>query len=136
MDKNILPFKIGEQYEKWEFSLEPQDKISVGGLDCYSYFKKLNFQKTTPDKIELFFSLDILELVLLEYINFRNDEFISFLSRDLSFSTISKTSKIEIYKCNLGKEIELMLKVNRAEKFCTIIYGLEKRVQEYNSTHF
>lgn len=61
-----IPFKIGMQYENWEFDLEViQDRIK--GFDSYIYVGKrfnkfLNYSKY---KTELIFSFDILEAVLI-----------------------------------------------------------------------
>ncbi len=41
MKINFIPFKIGEQYENWEFDLEPVKTTNT--YDQYRYFKKDTF---------------------------------------------------------------------------------------------
>lgn len=62
------PFKLGMQYDNWEFDLEvTQDRIEH--YDSYKYVgKQLNkFLNICTDEIELLFSLDILEAVIITY---------------------------------------------------------------------
>jgi len=61
-----IPFKLGMQYDNWEFDLEvTNDRIQ--GCDSYIYTgKKFNkFLNYSTDKTELIFSLDTLEAVLI-----------------------------------------------------------------------
>jgi hypothetical protein len=61
-----IPFRLGMQYDNWEFDLEVvQDRII--GCDSYIYIgKKFNkFLNYSTDKTELIFSLDKLEAVLI-----------------------------------------------------------------------
>lgn len=65
-----IPFKLGMQYDNWEFDLEViQDRIQ--GCDSYIYIgKKVNkFLNYSTDKTELIFSLDTLEAVLITFKN-------------------------------------------------------------------
>ncbi len=60
MKLNKLPFRIGEQYENWEFDLELVNAKS--SYEVYNYakgdIKKLNGE--TIEYIHLYFELDIL----------------------------------------------------------------------------
>jgi len=70
MKKDEIPFKIGMQYENWEFSLDiVPDRIK--GLDSYlNVDETLNrFVNFNTDRTELIFSLDILEGVILTFEN-------------------------------------------------------------------
>ena len=65
MRKNQLPFKIGEDYENWEFDLEVCSYDKIKGFDSYIYLKNFNFLEIIPLQTELLFFFDILELVIL-----------------------------------------------------------------------
>ncbi|WP_452221426.1 hypothetical protein [Lacinutrix salivirga] len=70
MKKDKIPFKIGMQYENWEFNLDIlSDKIK--GLDSYlNIDESLNkFMNVHTDKTELIFSLDILQGVIITFEN-------------------------------------------------------------------
>lgn len=70
MKKDRIPFKIGMQYENWEFNLDIlPDRIK--GLDSYlNIDESLNtFLNVHSDKTELIFSLDILEGVIITFEN-------------------------------------------------------------------
>lgn len=70
MKKDKIPFKIGMQYENWEFNLDIlPDRIK--GLDSYlNIDESLNtFLNVRTDKTELIFSLDILEGVIITFEN-------------------------------------------------------------------
>ena len=66
MKKHKFPFKLGMQYENWEFDLEPiPDKYK--GRDSYKYIGKEKFfyYGLEIKEIELTFELDILVEVIL-----------------------------------------------------------------------
>lgn len=65
MKKDQLPFKIGEDYEKWEFDLEVCIYDKIKGFDSYIYLKNFNFLEITPLQTELVFFFDVLELVIM-----------------------------------------------------------------------
>ncbi len=69
-----IPFKLGMQYDSWEFDLEVT-KDRIEGCDSYIYTgKKFNkFLKYCKYKTELIFSLDILEAVLISFENSNSD---------------------------------------------------------------
>ena len=65
MTKDQLPFKIGEDYENWEFDLEICSYDKIKGFDSYIYLKNFNFLEIILLQTELLFSFDILELVIM-----------------------------------------------------------------------
>ena len=65
MKKDQLPFKIGEDYENWEFDLEVCINDKIKGFDSYIYLKNFKFLDITPLQTELMFFFDILELVIM-----------------------------------------------------------------------
>ena len=65
MKNKYLPFQIGEQYENWEFDLEPSNEEKIKGLDSYFYIREISFLGTCPRYVELIFALDILEVVIM-----------------------------------------------------------------------
>ena len=63
-----IPFRLGMQYDNWEFDLEViQDRIEY--YDSYKYVgAELNkFLSKHADETELLFSLDILEAVVITF---------------------------------------------------------------------
>lgn len=68
--KPKIPFWIRSQYEKWEFDLEVVDTDLKIGVDCYLYLGKVKkFLNLIPDKTELIFEMDRLEIVILTFNN-------------------------------------------------------------------
>lgn len=68
--KPKIPFRIRSQYEKWEFDLEVIDTDFKIGVDCYWYLGKVKkFLNLIPDKTELIFEMDRLEIVILTFNN-------------------------------------------------------------------
>ena len=65
MRKDKLPFKIGKDYENWEFDLEVCINDKIKGFDSYIYLKNFKFLDITPLQTELMFFFDILELVIM-----------------------------------------------------------------------
>lgn len=66
MKNKHLPFQIGEQYEKWEFDLVVLNYETIPFYDSYMYVGDVKkFLNILPQKTELIFSLDILELVVI-----------------------------------------------------------------------
>lgn len=65
-----IPFKLGMQYENWEFDLEVENERIVG-CDSYIYTgKKFNkFLNYNKFQTELLFNLDILEAVIINFNN-------------------------------------------------------------------
>lgn len=69
-----IPFKLGMQYDNWEFDLEVT-KDRIQGCDSYIYTgKKFNkFLNYSKYKTELIFSFDILEAVLISFESSNSD---------------------------------------------------------------
>ncbi len=69
-----IPFKLGMQYDNWEFDLEVA-KDRVQGFDSYIYMgKKFNkFLNNSKYKTELIFNLDVLEAVLISFESSNSD---------------------------------------------------------------
>lgn len=69
-----IPFKLGMQYDNWEFDLEVT-KDRIQGFDSYFYTgKKFNkFLNYSKYKTELIFNLDILEAVLISFESSNSD---------------------------------------------------------------
>lgn len=65
MKNKYLPFQIGEQYENWEFDLEISEVDKIKGYDSYFYIREINFLGVCPRYVELIFSLDILQVVIM-----------------------------------------------------------------------
>ena len=65
MKNNKLPFQIGNHYENWEFDLEPTEKERILAFDSYIYFRELLFLGVIPRYVELIFSWDILNVVIM-----------------------------------------------------------------------
>ena len=69
-----IPFKLGMQYDNWEFDLElAHDRLQ--GCDSYIYIGKkfnkfLNYHKY---ETELIFNLDTLEAILISFENSNSD---------------------------------------------------------------
>lgn len=69
-----IPFKLGMQFDNWEFDLELV-KDRVQGFDSYIYIgKKFNkFLNYSKYKTELIFNLDVLEAVLISFESSNSD---------------------------------------------------------------
>ena len=97
-----IPFKLGMQYDNWEFDLEViQDRLQ--GCDSYIYIgnkfnKFLNYNKY---KTELIFSFDILEAVLITLKKTNSDyyELSEIISLKLNcFSETLENNEVKICK--------------------------------------
>lgn len=62
-----LPFEIGREYENWEFDLEVLDVERIKGYDSYIYIREIVFLGAIPRYVELIFSWDILDAVILVF---------------------------------------------------------------------
>lgn len=62
-----LPFEIGSPYEIWEFDLElyPLEKLPI--YDSYLYIREVQFLEHNPQKVELIFHWDILQIIILTF---------------------------------------------------------------------
>lgn len=64
MKNQLLPFQIGEEYENWEFDLEPSNMERILGFVSYFYIRELSFLGIIPRYAELVFCWDILKVVI------------------------------------------------------------------------
>lgn len=65
----IFPFKIGSEYELYEFDLEVLEVERAKGLDSYLYLKEVEFLDSKAQQVELIFSMDILQIVIIHLEN-------------------------------------------------------------------
>lgn len=77
-----LPFEIGREYENWEFDLEVLDVERMKGYDSYIYIKEIVFLGAIPRYVELIFSWDILEAVILVF-SFNNSSEVNNFKKSL-----------------------------------------------------
>ncbi len=135
MKKSILPFQIGEQYEKWEFDLEYCNEQRIKGCDSYVYLCRESFLHIIPSNIVLVFSLDVLELVVMT-VNSRDYDDLVELPDVLEnyLGCYKKSWKGEVYYCifNLHDSNELWLILNPTENTTLIIYGTKNMLDKMN----
>lgn len=136
MKNNFLPFQIGEQYENWEFNLEYLTDERIEGFDSYYYLSKVQFLSIVPTKVELIFSLDILEIVIMtmQFHSRREKKcFIKTLKKDFeSKNQIEKEGKvIEVFYLDENTEI-WMIQYNTTNMI-EISYGPIKYIRKKNN---
>lgn len=118
-----IPFKIGMEYENWEFDLEVlPDRL--GGYDNYKYIGNEfnNFLNYSTDKTELIFSLDILEVVVLSFTN-RNIKFYYELIKVVGKYKKKKINYHNNYITFLISNNLIEINFDSKTKNITIIYG-------------
>ncbi|WP_116796862.1 hypothetical protein [Flavobacterium sp. 103] len=89
------PFKLGMQYENWEFDLEvTEDRIEY--YDSYKYVgTELNkFLNKHADETELLFNMDILEAVIITFKD-KNSQFY----KNINPITATKNREIKHHIC-------------------------------------
>lgn len=130
MKSKYLPFQIGEQYENWEFDLEISDIDKIKGYDSYFYIREINYLEICPRYIELIFSLDILQVVImtcefetLEQLN----QFRETLDSKFGEETKLEESNTEIYEI---LDLELWTIVNPVDYSFVGYYGRPNAVQK------
>lgn len=70
MKKNDLPFEIGKDYENWEFDLDVIYNDTIPMYDSYLYVGTVKkFLNNLPDRTELIFHWDRLEIVILTFLH-------------------------------------------------------------------
>lgn len=68
MNSNVLPFEVGKDYENWEFDLEVLHYERIPFYDSYLYNGEVKkFLNFSPQKTELIFHWDVLEIVILTF---------------------------------------------------------------------
>ncbi len=125
-----LPFKLGMQYDNWEFDLEVT-KDRVQGFDSYIYTgKKFNkFLNYSTDKTELLFRLDVLESVMLRFDD-RNIKFYYELLKAINKSTRSKVNYNNNYTAYLVSNNLIHIFYNESNSTIILIYGKIRFIQK------
>lgn len=128
MNSDELPFEIGEDYENWEFDLELLNYERIPFYDSYLYIgdvkKFLNF---LPQKTELIFYWDILEIVILTFNNMENNsiqDFIRKLKLSHKISSLQDDLKCSYYEYKCG-----------SLRYCVISQLPNKTIIIYGSSH-
>ena len=125
-----IPFKLGMQYDNWEFDLEVA-KDRVQGFDSYIYIgKKFNkFLNYSTDKTELLFRLDVLESVMLRFDD-RNIKFYYELLKAINKSTRSKVNYHNNYIAYLVSNNLIHIFYNESNSTIILLYGKIRFIQK------
>ena len=126
-----LPFKIGEDYENWEFDLEVCINDKIKGFDSYIYLKNFKFLDITPLQTELMFFFDILELVIMT-IKTKDDRemenLIDLMTKTFGDYIEHKQEYLSACIYNLEDSNVLLLIYKRFEAKTYIAYGSSKLI--------
>ncbi len=124
MKREDIPFKIGMQYENWEFNLDIlPDRIK--GFDSYIYIgiEFIQYLNYKPDESELLFNCDILEGVILTFrdrtSNFHKD------LKETVFPNVDSLEELDIKylsECECNSNC-LALCVFNKDKDVYLVYG-------------
>lgn len=101
MENQLLPFQIGEQYEKWEFELEILDIERIPGYDSYIYIREISVFGAIPRYVELIFCLDVLEAVIMTFDFYKKEQKLNFQKSLKPLKLKSITSRYNISKNTL-----------------------------------
>ena len=129
MKNQLLPFQIGEEYENWEFDLEPSDEERILGFDSYFHIRDLSFLGIIPRYAELVFCWDILKVVILT-IDFETLEQLQNFKDILDHNFGSRTQfeneylQAEIY--SIARHLELWLVYIPDGYRIELSYGINK----------
>lgn len=125
-----IPFKLGMQYDNWEFDLEVT-KDRIEGCDSYIYVgKKFNkFLNYSTDKAELLFRLDVLEAVILRF-TYRNIKFYYELLKAINKSTRSKVNYHNNYTAYLVSNNLIHIFYSESNSTIILIYGKIRFIQK------
>ena len=128
MNSDELPFEIGEDYEKWEFDLEVLDYERIPLYDSYLYVGKIKkFLNFSPQKTELIFHWDVLEIVILTFIELE-DSTKQDLNRKLKLLHKISSSQDHL-KCSYSEYKSGSL------RYCVISQLPNKTIIIYGSSH-
>lgn len=130
-DKN-LPFKIGEQYENWEFDLDCCSQDRIKGLDSYIYIRDLIFLGVKVNYVELIFSLDILQAVMLilQFDSLKElTQFEDVLIIKIGIDSHFEKESLGLANFELTQGLRLAIKQITNENTITIIYGLASSME-------
>lgn len=121
MKNKDLPFKIGENYENWEFDLEILDVERIKGYDGYIYIREIVFLGAIPRYVELIFSIDLLQIVIFNYELQKSDlrKIIETLDEKLMLK--NRLDKIVIYSIDVNLELWV---INKESNSIVVIYGI------------
>lgn len=123
--KNIdLPFRIGDHYENWEFDLEPLEIERIKGFDSYVYIREIVFLGAFPSYVEMIFSWDILQIVMMTFefnsLEQQND------FKDVLDKMFAKIRQNRSFNIEEKVELRLIRKPNSSNVI--IIYGYTTRI--------
>lgn len=121
MKNKDLPFKIGENYENWEFDLEILDVERIKGYDGYIYIREIVFLGAIPRYVELIFLIDLLQIVIFNYELQKSDlrKIIETLDEKLMLK--NRLDKIVIYSIDVNLELWV---INKESNSIVVIYGI------------
>lgn len=130
MKKIELPFNIGCAYEEWEFSLEISELDKFPSYDKYLYVGKVKkFMNFIPERTELVFYWDRLEIVILSFLNMNMT---SFTELSNSLEELLGKPKIEDF---YGKTLHIFTRRNVAyrcllypDDSVLVMYGITNKL--------
>ena len=123
-----IPFKLGMQYDNWEFDLEVLDYERIPLYDSYLYVGKIKkFLNISPQKTELIFHWDVLEIVILTFIDLE-DSTKQDLNRKLKLLHKISSSQDHL-KCSYSEYKSGSL------RYCVISQLPNKTIIIYGSSH-
>lgn len=133
MKNNFLPFYIGEQYDRWEFELEVVNYERIPFYDRYLYIgdvkKFLNF---LPQKTELIFYWDRLEIVILTFLNMGDatkENFMKKFKLECKLSIPYQYVNCEIYELK-NSRLKLYFVSRKISDTTLVIYGNPNYIKE------
>lgn len=121
-----LPFEIGLGYEIWEFELEVLGHERIANYDSYLYVGEINkFLNFYTYQTELIFHWDILEMVVLTFLNINTTNLLNQLE---TFKFSSEIIKYKLIKYTGHREIIYLILLNSKETI--LIYGNPHKSKE------
>jgi hypothetical protein len=121
-----IPFEIGLDYEIWEFDLEVLDHERIANYDSYLYVGEINkFLNFSTYQTELIFHWDILEMVVLTFLNINTTTLLNQLE---TFNFSSEIIKYKLIKYTRHREVIYMILLNSKETI--LIYGNPNKSKE------
>ncbi|MBU8883826.1 hypothetical protein KSK37_12085 [Kaistella sp. DKR-2] len=128
-----LPFKIGEGYENREFNLEVLNYERIPFYDSYLYVGEVKkFLNILPQKTELIFYWDRLEIVVLTLLNMDVNALEYFkekLKSKVKLSILKQNINGEILECKNSNLIFYFMTSKRSNT-TIVIYGNPNKIHE------
>lgn len=128
-----LPFKMGEHYENWEFDLEVLNYERIPFYDSYLYKGEVKkFFNFSPQKTELIFYWDRLEIVILTFLNMGDatkENFMKKLKLECKLSIPYQYVNCEIYELK-NSRLKLYFVSRKISDTTLVIYGNPNNIQE------